>query len=176
MKNIKLYEEEFVHIGILKRAHGYKGHAKISIDDLYVDDLAEQKFIFIEVDGYHVPFKIVELKELRDLVIKFEGLDTPEDLNRYHNRDLYLLKKDLTHAADLIDEHDKMLSLAGLQLIDQNLGPLGTIDRIEEYPQQLMAILNIEDREVLIPLHPDLIIDLNIPDNKVIMLLPEGLV
>lgn len=176
MKDIKLYQEDFVHIGILKRAHGYKGHAKISIDDLYIDDLSEQDFLFIEVDAYHVPFKIVEIKEKRDIIVKFEGIDTPEELNRYHNRDLFLLKKDLKHALGQIEEHDMMISLGGFELIDENLGLVGTIDRIEEYPQQLMAILNIGDREILIPIHPDLIIDLNLDDKKVIMKLPEGLI
>ncbi|MFT6850340.1 MAG: 16S rRNA processing protein RimM [Sphingobacteriales bacterium] len=53
---------------------------------------------------------------------------------------------------------------------------MGEIISIEEYPSQSMATLWVKEQTILIPIHPDWIIDLN-PESKELTLdLPEGLI
>ena len=40
----RLYQEDFTEIGFIRRPHGYKGHAKLSIIEGYLDDLKKQEF------------------------------------------------------------------------------------------------------------------------------------
>ena len=170
-----LLDQKFIEIGKVKRGHGYKGHAKISVDELYEEDLVEQEFLFIEIDGYQVPFKIEEIVLSKDAIVKLQNIDNPEQLNRYHNRSISLLKKDIVHAKDELDQYETYSSFTGLDVYDEKLGFIGQIDRIEEYPQQLIAIIIIEGKEIMIPLHPDLVKELDFDSKKVVMTLPEGL-
>ncbi len=52
---------------------------------------------------------------------------------------------------------------------------VGVIDRVEEYPQQLMAVVRHPEKgELLIPLHEELIH--SVEADKIIMNLPDGLI
>jgi len=64
--------------------------------------------------------------------------------------------------------------LIGTVVHDQELGLVGSIEAIESYPQQEIMIVAYQDRQVMIPLHPDLIIEM-IPGERLVMDLPEGL-
>ena len=58
---------------------------------------------------------------------------------------------------------------------DETGGGEYAILRTEEYPQQLMAVIDIAGREVLVPLNDQLITDID-KDAKIIrMQIPEGL-
>ena len=66
--------------------------------------------------------------------------------------------------------------LVGFVIIDEIVGRVGTIEEVVEYPQQELAVVQYKGREVMIPLHEQLIESID-PKGRVIkMTLPEGLV
>ena len=63
----------------------------------------------------------------------------------------------------------------GYTVIDLTYGPLGVIDSVQEYPQQFMGMVEYKKKQVLIPLHPNLIVELD-NEHKILKVdLPEGL-
>lgn len=60
-------------------------------------------------------------------------------------------------------------------LVDQNAGEIGHITEVLEMPQQEMAAVQYQGREVLIPLNEQFIIEVDHATQKVLMDLPEGL-
>lgn len=171
----RLYQEEFTEIGLIRRSHGYKGHAKLSIIEGFIEDLKRQEFIFVEIDGYKVPFRIEELSDERDVIIKLKGCDSSEDMGKYQLLSLHLLSSDIT----IVDEQPltKPHILINMIIHDINNGIVGEIIRVEEYPQQLMAIvLDQDDQELLIPLHESLIKEISHETKMIKMDLPEGLI
>lgn len=172
---IPLYNKEFTEIGVIRRAHGYKGHAKLQLDEDYIDLLNGQEYLFIEIDGYKVPFKIESLEIKRDIIIKLKGLSSSEDLNKFHMCSIHLLSKDVP----VLDQIDNATETFGVDMVifDTNTEKtIGKIIRIDQYPQQSMAIVIIDDNEVLIPLHEDLISAINSEEKQILMNLPEGLI
>ena len=79
-----LHQQDFVEIGFIRKAHGHQGAAKIAIEDLFHDDLSSQNFIFMEIQGYKVPFRIENLSYTHDLIIKLARISSPEELGKYH--------------------------------------------------------------------------------------------
>jgi len=147
--------EEFVEIGYIRKGHGYKGHARIVIFEEWLKDLQEQDFIFVEIDGYKVPFYIEERSDQKGPIIKLEHIDSSEELTMYVKRQLFLLKKDIRHAAEIIESKGQKAELVGYQIHDKMLGNIGVILRIDEYPQQEMGVIEgPNNQEILIPLHP----------------------
>ena len=135
----RLYKSEFTQIGIIRRSHGYKGHAKISLEESYTDDIKKQQFVFIEIDGYKVPFKIEELSNDRHVIIKLKGCDSSEEMNKYQLHSLHLLKDEIEIRTE--EPLSKPSNLIDMKIIDSELGDIGTIIRIDEYPQQKMAVI-----------------------------------
>jgi RimM protein, required for 16S rRNA processing len=171
-----LHREEFVHIGIIRKAFGYKGHLRVELTDAWQEDLKSQSFVFIGVEGFKVPFFIESYQDSKNVVLKVQHIDDPETLKSYQGAHLYLLKKDISSGAQLVIQKEEQSSLIGTQIIDQHLGELGAIVRVDSYPQQEMAILLIKDKEVMIPMHPDLIIKRDEANMVIHMDLPAGLV
>ncbi len=171
----RLYKSKYTTVGIIRRSHGYKGHGKITIDDSYLEDFKKQKFVFIEIDGYKVPFRIEEISEDRDIIIKLAGCDSSEEMSRYQLNALYLLSEDVeVDDNEPLSQPNKLISMV---IIDQSVGVvIGNIIRVDDYPQQKMAIILDENgKEVLIPLHDSLIDSISIEEQTIYMNLPEGL-
>lgn len=132
-------------------------------------------FLFLDVEGSKVPFLITELVEGADLLVKFEDVDTPEAASRLTGKTVWI---PTDHAEETIEDEQDDLEfgvLKGYQLIDKQAGELGVIDRVEAYPQQEIAIVKYRDKEVMVPLHADLIISIDAENQKIEMDLPEGL-
>ena len=154
-----LYKEEFVAIGKLRKSHGYSGHARVDIADEYREDFKKSKFLFLEVDGYKVPFPIVEKTDGKHLIIKLKFMDDSKDVLPYHQADIFLLEKELTYK--VADAPSNESPFIGMTIIDKQLGSIGSVERVEEYPQQVMAFLNHKGQEIMIPLHESLILEVN---------------
>ena len=174
---ISLDDQPFVEVGYIRKGHGYKGHARVAIFDDWVEDFNKQEFVFLQIDGYKVPFYIEERQHTKELIIKLEHINSVEALKKYHRTPLFLLEQDIQHATQQLESQSQLSSLISKHILDATLGDLGPIIRIDEYPQQEMAIIKGKDgNEVLIPLHPQLITEIDEEKGIVRMDLPEGLV
>ncbi len=56
------------------------------------------------------------------------------------------------------------------------VGDLGPIIRIEEYPQQEIAVCIFNEKEVMIPLNPDFIESIDDVQKSILVSLPDGLI
>jgi len=166
----------FTEIGYIRKSHGYKGHMRMHIEDQWLDDFLSQAFLFLEIDGYKVPYEIEEINDQKDLIIKLWSIENPEELKTYRDRRVFLLTSDLTKAEQAGADSQNLSRFISYHIHDLSLGDLGAIVRVDSYPQQEMAILQIDDKDVLIPLHEDLITSVNDTDQILHMDLPEGLV
>ena len=169
-----LDKEEFVEVGHIRKGYGFSGHARIEIDEAYLEDFNKQDFLFLEIDGYKVPFYIQEKIKHRHLIIKLEHINSSEALQFYNQHLIFLLKKDTTVSL-ATSSSEVAPSIEGYLLLDTINGEIGTIVRVEQYPQQVIAFVNYNDKEVMIPIHQDLVEALDHKAKTINMSLPEGL-
>ena len=66
--------------------------------------------------------------------------------------------------------------LKGFLVIDESKGELGEIVEIHEYPQQFVATVPHQFREILFPLNEDLITEIDQENGILRVNLPEGLI
>ena len=172
-----LCKSEFVEIGVIRKAHGFKGHIKTFIEDRYLLDLTDQNFVFLEIDGYKVPFEIESLTDKKNLILKLKYIDSVESVIPHRQRPFFLLKNDVVHAKSYVDNLSHLKHYEKMEIWDTQLGFIGIIDRIEEYPQQLMAFIVREAKpDLLIPLNDVWINKTDHKANRIEMDLPDGLI
>jgi len=167
-----------VFIGYTRKPFGVNGALKLQVETQYFEDALKTDVLFIEIDGALVPYFIESIKTTADLIVQFEDLNTREKAAKLVSRPLYLHQRNILPPeekeipVETIEPHLKYLNY---QVEDLTLGPVGKILKIEAYPQQDMAFVAYQDREVMIPLHLDFIVEADVTNRKLMLDLPEGL-
>ena len=158
-------------IGKTLKPHGLRGELKFVLNTLYQELPQGIEAVFLESKGAPVPFFIESIRSEQPMIIKLEGVDTPEAAKALAHKPLFVPENLLPETQEPELESD----LKGYFLKDKTAGVVGEILRTEEFPQQLMAVIAYENREIYIPLAEGLVVDLNNEEKSILMDLPEGI-
>lgn len=167
-------QQSYTQIGTLGKTHGVQGSLKFYLEDWEPDVLESQKVLFVEQNGQMLPYFIQEIRYGKDLIVTFEEVTDKETAQLLVGSQVFLPEEVLPESVPATDSLQYAF-LKGFLLEDPSLGEVGKIQDVIELPQQEIAVLNYRGREVMVPLHPALILDVQESLHKVIMQLPEGL-
>ena len=106
-------------------------------------------FLFVEIDGTYIPFKINEIKKIKknSLEIKFEFINNTKEAAEIVSKNVFIEKKFCTYKEENKNE------IIGYIVIDEDLSKLGEIvNIINNNIQKLLEIReNISTKSFLIP-------------------------
>ena len=166
-------------VGHTKKAFGTKGEIRLFVEAEFVEDILVATVLFIEKEGKAIPYFVEEVKMLDTLVVKLEEVDSKEVAAKLAGKSILLRSQDVRPEEDrLIPLENNGLFYSqyiGFEVIDEMLGRIGTIERVEEFPQQEMGVLSYQTKEILIPLNETLIVNINEKEKTIKMDLPEGI-
>lgn len=165
---------DLTYIGRSRKTKGVLGAFKVVVDHHYLDDLKNARAVFIDLDGSRVPFILEEVTDGNVTLVRVEKIDSPESATPLLNKDLYLASSEVT-TSDESDSQDEYHILVGYALWDQNEALVGTILEIQEFPSHIVAKVDRQGKEILIPMHSDLMIDLDEDNKKIVIEVAEGL-
>ncbi len=165
--------EEYLKIGRTGKAFGTEGALKFKVEEQFLDDFFDAAVIFIEQMGKPVPFFIEGLHNDAPLIIKLEEVDSRETALELAGKDVFLRREDV--ADESLEQPFDFTALEGFRIIDRTVGEIGLIEEVLELPQQMMAVVEYQGREVLIPLTDQLILSVEAENREIEMALPEGL-
>jgi 16S rRNA processing protein RimM len=166
--------EEFVVIGKIIKPHGVKGELKVSVEDAYWEDFNNTKAVFITTLGQKLPYFIKQIQDANNAtILKLEGIDSKEMALSISGMPIFMRDADVS--VEVIEEGLVYGFLEGYLVKDKILGDIGNINEVIELPQQEMAVVVYQNKEVLIPLNEYLIIEIDKESKVVLMDLPEGL-
>lgn len=171
---------ELVPIGKLRKTHGLQGEIKLEVEDRFLMLLATVEVIFVEQGGSPMPFFIESIRGKGAMIAKLEEVDDKETASALANKVVCLRRTDIPFSDEELNEEVSDLEyfyLKGYQLLDTEKNSIGVIIEVADYPQQEMAIVQTTDeKEILIPLQADWIMNTNEEQQTIQMELPEGLV
>ena len=162
-----------VKIGTVVSKHGYKGDIKISLSSNNLDTFPDLKYLFIDLDGCFIPFKIDNVRSFSKnvLIVKLKEISSEDEVNEVINKNIYI---DSAEMASNIDSGFFYNDLINFEVITDSK-KIGRIENINsKLPQPVFEII-YDSRKVLIPIHEDLIKKID-KENKIIYLdIPNGL-
>ncbi len=164
---------ELIHIGHSAKTRGINGAFKTRIDNHYIPSLLKARAVFINLNGSKVPFLIESAEEKGHILLKLDEIDSPEAASALLSKELYLDKTEVDES--VINQQEQVHELVGYSLYNQGNELISTIDEIVEYPNQILAKLKYNGSEVLIPVHEDLIIELQPEHQRIQLEIAEGL-
>ena len=157
-------------IGFISKLNGYKGELVLITE---VDDVVDAKFLFMKMDGIPVPFFVENIFEKSgNFIVKLEDVNDEFFAQRFLNHDVFIEKKSRKKNTESFSAHELM----DYHIIDSVSGDLGPIIRIEDFPQQEIAICVLKGKEIMVPLNDEFIDDIDEERMRISMTLPEGLV
>lgn len=159
-----------IRIGKLGKPHGLKGEVRILADkEAFLDFLEEGQFILVR----SLPYRILSLRDIGGLVLTLEGLESRSAIEAFRGQDVFLrFSEDLAQVAAAEDRNEWI----GFHIRDTTSGrQVGPILDVIESAAQWTAVLEHEGKEVYIPLHEDLVVDLDPETQLLTMALPQGL-
>ncbi len=168
--------DEYILVGKTKKTYGVKGAVKLQVEDKFLDDVAQATVAFLKIQGKFLPYFIEYFDFTNSLIVKFEGIDSPEKAVSVASKELYVYKKDIKKVVEELPSEKLIYAqFEGFTIHDVGLGEIGEIIEIHEFPQQEMAEVHFNNKEILIPLNKSLISSVDMENQKIIMQLPDGL-
>lgn len=164
---------EYFKIGKLVAIHGLKGELLLKHELGKKTSLKGLTAIFIEEKkNSFIPWFIesVKIKSEEEIYLKLDGINTREAAATIAQKIVWLPETDFKKYA----AKTAPASLLGYTIIS-NKESLGEILELIEQPHQLLCRLEIQGKEVLIPLHEESLQKVDHAKKQVIVELPDGL-
>ncbi len=164
--------EDFINVGFIAKTHGIEGNVVLKINDSFPDETYETDFVFIEIDGGLVPFKLIDINLRNNMtaLLKLEDMDTDDLSKSLVACPVFFSKKDISS-----NDLDESVNIEGYMLVDEKYGKVGLISEILNYKVNKLIQIYVGKKEILIPFSDELIVSIDNDKKEIIMNLPEGI-
>lgn len=170
-------DDELTAVGAILKLHGYKGELE-AVADYEEVPLDSLDFVFVELDGLKVPFRITSCRPKRDnSLLMLRGIDTEAKAKALVGKELYAETSKLPeNFAEGDDDVFYLSDMIGFEAYDgdQHIGTVTDYD--DSTDNTLFTITAPDGREFLIPAADDLITEFSEDDKRITFNLPIGLI
>ena len=168
-------QDEMVCIGRVSKPHGTRGELRIISYSDFPERFKDLQSVLVKTAR--------ELKEMRvegarfhnrQVLLKFEGIDSMDEAERIKGALLMVDEKDVF---PLPEGHYYHFQLLGLTVVDNERGELGTLAEIIETGANDVYVVNSPRfGEVLIPVIPQVVLDIDLALRRIQVSLLPGLI
>ena len=166
-------EPVYLVVGYLRRAHGVRGEMVMEVHTDFPERLKPKTKVFVGED--YQPMMIGSAcNHGEGLLIKLDGLDTPEDAARYRNQLVYVTAADrppLPKGKFYVHE------LIGFDVVDEEKNSIGTLSEIMQTGANDVYVVTRPDAsEILLPVIPSVVLDIDADRRLIRVHLLDGLI
>jgi 16S rRNA processing protein RimM len=164
---------EYFKIGKIVGAHGLKGEIVLKHVLGKKSSLKGLQAVFIEdKKNSFIPWFIqsTKIKNAEEVYLKLEEVNVRETALKFIQKDMWVPEAEFKKLA----AKSSPANFLGYSLINEN-NNLGQILEVIEQPHQLLCRLEIQNKEVLIPLNDETLKKIDHKKKEVKVQLPEGL-
>ena len=168
-------KDNFFLLGYISKKFGYKGELVfvLNVDD--PENYKNLELTFIEIQGRPVPFFIENIisRKNNDFIVKIEDINSPEEAQFLIGNKIYLKTDSLPK---LSEGRFYFHEIIGFKIFDISKGYIGEIEKVVEQSQQSLFQIKSKDKEILIPVVDDIILNINHKKKQINIDAPDGLI
>jgi len=166
--------DNFLEVGQIVNSYGIKGFVKVVplVDNN--NQFNDFKILYVKFKNNFKELVIEEIKFSKNLIlIKFKGIDTIEDAETLRNLYLNAKREDIK----LEEGAYFIVDLIGLDVYTENGEKLGILsDVLKPGANDVYVVRTSNQKEILLPVIPDVIKKVDMNEKKVIVELLKGLI
>lgn len=160
--------------GKITKTHGLKGELTIKLDVANPEDFKDLRYLLIEDKGNLIPYFIESQKVNGDkMFVQFQDVKKMEQAVVFIGKAVFLPNEMMP---ELDDDEFYYNEIVGFKLVDAEKGEIGAISDVLEYPTQAVIQVMKDGKEILIPIHDDIIEKVNKKAKTLNIKAPEGLI
>ena len=167
-------KDDCFFFGKVTKTHGLKGEITIKLDVVNPSDFKDLKYLLIEQNKNLIPYFIENQKISGDkMFVQLQDVKTMEQAVVFLGKGVFLPNELLP---ELDDDDFYFKEIIGFTLIDEQKGEVGVISDVLEYPTQAVIQVMKDGKEILIPVHDDILQKVNKKAKTLTVNAPEGLI
>ena len=164
--------EDLLKVGVITTTHGVRGEVKVfpTTDD--AERFLDIEYVLLDTGKELRRLNIKNVKFFKNLaILKFEGIDNINDIERYKGRDLWIPREE---AQELGEDEYYVGDLIGMDVLLENGEKFGVLRDVMETGAYVVEQVNGD--EILLPAIHECILDVNVDENTMTVHLMKGLV
>jgi len=162
-----------ISVGKLGKPHGLSGAFRFLLHRELKNKKKTPKYFLLKKGSNPAPYfiKQIEWNGFNEGFINFEEVTTPEQAKQLAGTELLMYENEVNTL--FRKDADDLSYLNNFKVIDQAFGYIGTVSEMIESPGQ--TLLSIAEKNIMIPLVDDFIVEINKRKKEILLDLPEGL-
>ena len=168
-------QKDCFFLGKIVKKFSFKGELLVKLDSDAPGQFIKMESVFVEINNNLIPFfiKHASLHKTELLRVKFEDVTDDEAAQALIGCNLYL---PLNLLPRLTGNKFYYHEIIGFQIIDTQLGPIGTIHGVNDQTAQALFEITHKDKEILIPIIDEFIHKVDRSTKTIEVTTPEGLI
>lgn len=148
--------------GRIRKSHGHRGEIVIDLREEALYDIDPQ-FLFVEIDGIPVPFRVEELRgDYSRLICKLSRLESDKDADKYRGARLFLSDEEIPEGYVVNSVGETIDELLGYAVIHPVVGEIGNLEDIDDTtPNILLLVRDDKGVDLVLPYVEDWIQEVN---------------
>ena len=157
---------DYQYLGEFIKLYSFKGEI-ILYSEIESDIVEQLDSIFVNFNESQVPFKIVKLKSHKKNIYrtKLENIENEDDAKKFINKSVHIEKTENINDGDNVDN---------FKIYDKDKY-VGVVISTHNKTKQTLIEVKMSEKTILVPLVDDLIKEINYEEQKIQMILPQGL-
>ena len=167
-------KNDCIFFGKIKKTHGLKGEVTIKLDVANPEDFKDLRYLLIEDRGNLIPYFIENQKINGDkMIVRLQDVKNVEQAVAFMGKAVFLPNEFMP---ELEDDDFYYKEIVGFKMVDAQKGEIGEISDVLEYPTQAVIQVMKDEKEILIPIHDDIIQKVDKKAKILTVKAPEGLI
>lgn len=166
--------EDRFQVGVITAPHGVRGEVKVfpTTDD--PKRFKRLKEVILDTGKEECLLEVEGVKFLKKLVVlKFKGLDRPEDVEKFRQKSLYVTRE---NAVRLGRNEYFIADLMGLRVFDEDDTEIGVLREVLETGANDVYRIDLKDgRELLLPAIKECVLHVDVAGGKMRIHILDGL-
>lgn len=162
----------FLAVGRLRRSHGVTGEILMDVLTDFPERLQVGKTVY--VGDVHEEMQIIGIRgHDRELIVRLQGISTPEEVAPYRNRLVFVKASELPELPEGEFYHHQLLDLSVVNEEQVVLGKLESI--LETGANDVYVVKTPEGKELLLPAIEEVILEVDLAKRQMTVRPPEWL-
>jgi len=166
--------QDYLFMGAFTRTHGVQGALMLRPQGMEAEEMPEMEWVFVEIDGLPVPFLVNDVRPILadKIIVSLDAVSTEPRARELVGCNLFIPAKGQKRKGD---QGSGLSGIIGYAVIDKMRGEMGkVVDIIDIAGNPLLKIISGK-KEILIPAHRDIVLEISEKKRSVLIQAPEGL-
>jgi 16S rRNA processing protein RimM len=162
-------------IGSFRKSHGIAGTLDLVFEPEWETSVEHAELFITDTDGLPVPWFVapdgIRITSSKSALVDLLWVDNLQAAKRLCGSSVYIPKSNIIPN----EESSGLSEWAGFSIYNETGALIGMVNNMENYAGNLVMMVDTPWGEKMVPLHPDLIIELDHETRRMTMEFPEGL-